>query len=123
MARQKREQNSKSMTPGKIIALILVLMLAGTDVFVILLAIALVVAPIAIPLFFYFQRKKHRQEHQRALENTTFTPCRQERAFDEQSRKLFCFHNDKAIHHVARGREIDPWERPDIDISKYQRKE
>ena len=35
---------------------------------------------------------------------------------------LVCFHKDKGEHHVARGKEIDPWDRPDIDISKYQRK-
>ena len=45
---------------------------------------------------------------------------RQER-FDECPQSLFCRHKDKAEHHVRRGREIDPWDRPDIDISKYQR--
>jgi len=43
-------------------------------------------------------------------------------SFDECPQPLFCFHKDKAIHHVRRGKEIDPWDRPDIDISKYQRK-
>lgn len=43
-------------------------------------------------------------------------------SFDECPEKLFCFHKDKAVHHVRRGKEIDPWDRPDIDISKYQRK-
>ena len=37
--------------------------------------------------------------------------------------KPICFPDDKAVHHVRRGKEIDPWDRPDIDISKYQRKE
>jgi len=41
---------------------------------------------------------------------------------DDCPKKLFCFHKDKGEHHVARGKEIDPWDRPDIDISKYQRK-
>ena len=45
---------------------------------------------------------------------------RQER-FDECPQPFFCRHKDKAIHHVRRGKEIDPWDRPDIDISKYQR--
>lgn len=31
-----------------------------------------------------------------------------------------CFHRDKGEHHLRRGKEIDPWDRPDIDISKYQ---
>ena len=43
-------------------------------------------------------------------------------AFDDCPKKLFCFHEDKGEHHVRKGREIDPWDRPDIDISKYQRK-
>lgn len=43
-------------------------------------------------------------------------------SFDECTQSFFCRHKDKAIHHVRRGKEIDPWDRPDIDISKYQRK-
>ena len=43
-------------------------------------------------------------------------------SFDECPQSIFCRHKDKAIHHVRRGKEIDPWDRPDIDISKYQRK-
>ena len=43
-------------------------------------------------------------------------------AFDDCPKSRFCFHKDKGEHHVVRGKEIDPWDRPDIDISKYQRK-
>jgi len=43
-------------------------------------------------------------------------------SFDECPQPFFCRHKDKAEHHVRRGKEIDPWDRPDIDISKYQRK-
>lgn len=43
-------------------------------------------------------------------------------AFDDCPKPLFCFHKDKGEHHVRRGKEIDPWDRPDIDISKYQRR-
>ena len=42
-------------------------------------------------------------------------------SFDECSQSFFCRHKDKSEHHVRRGKEIDPWDRPDIDISKYQR--
>ena len=42
-------------------------------------------------------------------------------SFDECPQPFFCRHRDKAVHHVRRGKEIDPWDRPDIDISKYQR--
>ena len=41
---------------------------------------------------------------------------------DDCPRPLICFHRDKGEHHVRKGREVDPWDRPDIDISKYQRK-
>ena len=42
-------------------------------------------------------------------------------SFDDCPQKIFCFHKDKGEHHVRKGKEIDPWDRPDIDISKYQR--
>jgi hypothetical protein len=45
-----------------------------------------------------------------------------QKSFDECSQPVFCRHSDKSEHHVRRGKEIDPWDRPDIDISKYQRK-
>ena len=53
----------------------------------------------------------------KAIESST-----RQQAFDDCPQSLFCFHKDKGEHHVARGREVDPWNRPDIDISKYQRK-
>ena len=43
-----------------------------------------------------------------------------QKSFDECPQSIFCRHKDKAVHHVRRGKEIDPWDRPDIDISKYQ---
>lgn len=43
--------------------------------------------------------------------------------FDDCPQPLFCFHKDKGEHHVVRGKEMDPWDRPDIDISKYQRRQ
>ena len=52
--------------------------------------------------------------------NTRYT-TRQDK-FDDCPQPLFCFHKDKGEHHVRKGKEIDPWDRPDIDISKYQRK-
>ena len=42
-------------------------------------------------------------------------------SFDECPQSFFCRHKDRAEHHVRRGKEIDPWDRPDIDIRKYQR--
>ena len=53
-------------------------------------------------------------------ESTTRYTTRQ-KSFDACPQSIFCRHKDKYEHHVRRGREIDPWDRPDIDISKYQR--
>ena len=122
MFRQNKERDSSRPGWIKLVAPIIVILLAEPEFFGMLLGIALVLSPIAIPLVIYFRRKKHREKHQSALENTTYNPCEREKAFDEKRRKIFCFHDDKAIHHVRRGKEIDPWDRPDIDISKYQRK-
>lgn len=126
MVKREKERGKKSSVAWQAIGLVATLVLAGGEFWEligILIGIALVLSPIIIPLVIYFRRKKHKTKHQSALEDTTFTTCAREKAFDEQSRKLFCFHKDKAEHHVARGKEIDPWDRPDIDISKYQRKE
>jgi len=123
MIRQENEKNKKKASPGKIIGLILVLLMAEPEFFGIILGIAVFLSPIGIVLFLVLRQKKHKEGHQRALENTTFGSCRQQKAFDERVQELFCRHKDKAIHHVGRGKEIDPWDRPDIDISKYQRKE
>lgn len=56
----------------------------------------------------------------RDLKKTT-PPARRKQPFVDCPTKLFCFHRDKGEHHVRHGREADPWDRPDIDISKYQR--
>ena len=107
-----------------------------------LAVIALFVAPgVVIPIgicvgigFLVYQSKKQngnisstRSGHS-ASTRTNYTSSaktsytRKQAAFDDCPRQLFCFHKDKGEHHVARGKEIDPWDRPDIDISKYQRK-
>ena len=87
-----------------------------------LIALALVLAPdVAVPVLIlagivyviFLVIKQKSQE-------TTYT--RTPKALDDCPKQLFCFHKDKGEHHVQRGKEIDPWDRPDIDISKYQRK-
>ena len=122
MIQQEKEQRRKGLTSGKLIGLAVIALLADPELFGALLGIALVLSPVVIPLVIYFRRKK-RRDGQQALQDTTYTAGAREWACEEGSRKRFCFHDDKAIHHVARGKEIDPWDRPDIDISKYQRKE
>jgi len=123
MIRQEKEHSPVRLTRGKLIGLVVIALFAMPELFAGLLVTALILSPVVIPLVFYFRRKKHKAEHQSALEDTTYTSCPREQAFDEKRQKLFCRHEDKAIHHVGRGKEIDPWDRPDIDISKYQRKE
>ena len=115
--------NRKRLTKGQLIGLIIVAIIAAPQLLVAVIAIALVASPVIVPLFIYLRRKKHKASHQRAITNTTYTACEEERAFDEKLQQRFCRHDDKAYHHVSRGKEIDPWDRPDIDISKYQRKE
>lgn len=57
----------------------------------------------------------------RTVTRTTTRYTTRQSSFDECPQPFFCRHKDKAVHHVRRGKEIDPWDRPDIDISKYQR--
>lgn len=64
--------------------------------------------------------KKQQSGSAKSGSSTRYTT--RQNSFDECPQSLFCRHKDKAIHHVRRGKEIDPWDRPDIDISKYQRK-
>ena len=86
-----------------------------------LIVLFLLFAPqIAIPLIIgYVIIKLVKDNVPSASAKTTYT--QKPASFDNCPKKLFCFHKDKGEHHVARGREIDPWDRPDIDISKYQR--
>lgn len=122
MIRQEKEYSPARLTWGKLIGLAVIALVAEPELLGEFVGLVLILSPVVIPLVIYFRRKKHRKEHQSALENTTYTICREEKAYLEESRK-FCRHKDKAIHHVGQGKEVDPWDRPDIDISKYQRKE
>lgn len=89
----------------------------------------LMVAPeITVPLgmvagviYVLFRAMKTYEKNMKQLQNTSY--ARKPEALDDCPKPLFCFHKDKGEHHVARGKEIDPWDRPDIDIRKYQRKE
>ena len=118
--RGRKEQNPL----GSILSIVLVLLIFSGELFTILgiiLLVALVAGAIALPIFL-IRRRKHITGHQKQLRNTTYDTCETRKAWDKRIQDLFCFHKDKAFHHVRRGREIDPWDRPDIDIRKYQRK-
>ena len=116
----------KNQNPlGSIISIAIVLLLFSGEALTILgiiLLVALVAGSIALPIFL-IRNRRHMMSHQKKLSHTSFNPCEQQKAWDERVQDLFCFHKDKSIHHVRRGKEIDPWDRPDIDIRKYQRKQ
>ena len=120
-SRRGKEQNPL----GSIIAVgIMLLLLSGNMLMI--LGIVLLVALVAGAIFlivWLIRRRMHVTGHQKLLKNTTYDSCQRQKAWDEKVQSLFCFHKDKAFHHVRRGKEIDPWDRPDIDISKYQRKQ
>lgn len=113
-----REQEKKKMTPGKWIAIAVVLLAAEPELFGTLLVIAIVVAIIVGPIYLLVKARKQTGN----TETKKPAPKRQSASLDERP-KSFCFHRDKGEHHVRKGKEIDPWDRPDIDISKYQRKQ
>ena len=94
-----------------------------------LVLVLLIVAPeITVPIgilagigYVVYQLVKAKASHTGSQKKITYT--RKAEALDDCLKQLFCFHKDKAEHHLSRGKEIDPWDRPDIDIRKYQRKE
>ena len=104
----------KKFNPGALIIIAVVLLASEPEFFAGLLTIAIFLGIIASPFIIIHLIKK----------NNGRTPAarRQQETFDECP-KPFCFHKDKGEHHVRKGKEIDPWDRPDIDIRKYQRRQ
>ena len=102
-----RERKNKSSSAGKLIPLIVVLLfLLPGELVGWLIALAVLLGP-ALAFIWYGVKKAG--------------GAKKEESFDDCPKPI-CFHRDKGIHHVRRGKEIDPWDRPDIDISKYQRR-
>lgn len=117
---QKKEK--KKLSLGQIIGLVVFLLaLEAPDLFATILLAVLLLGPIALVV--WLVRKYAKQDRSKEdIRNVTYT--RKAEALDDcRPKPLFCFHKDKGEHHVARGKEIDPWDRPDIDISKYQRRQ
>lgn len=99
-------EEKKKQSNGKFLGLIIFLMISQPMLFI----------PMAIfggIIYLAVKAITHQQ--------STPKQSRQEK-FDDCPQRLFCFHKDKGEHHVRKGKEIDPWDRPDIDISKYQRR-
>ena len=103
-----RERKNKSNPHiGKIIGIVLALNFLPAEV------IALIVFIGIVGFLFYLGFKSAKAKGN--------TPKRVPDNFDDCPKPI-CFHKDKGEHHVRKGKEIDPWDRPDIDISKYQRR-
>lgn len=102
------QKKKKKLSPGQIIAIVIAVALFAPQLFYVVLILGI----IALPIYAAYRISKSKGS----------TPKRTPDKFDECPQPLFCFHNDKAEHHVRKGKEIDPWDRPDIDISKYQHK-
>lgn len=115
---RKQNNGKKKLSPGAVIAIIAVLAFIDSDLIAVLLALAIMLSPfIVIFLLIRHGKKKGRN-------SAPGRPApRQQNILLDDCPKPFCFHKDKGEHHVRRGREIDPWDRPDIDISKYQRRQ
>ena len=107
----KRKQKSKEeQMISKVLAGIVLLSALSSEIggFVLLIAAVGVLAYIGFRI-----GKKSRRTPKQKSQQIPFDDCP----------KPICFHKDKGEHHVRRGKEIDPWDRPDIDISKYQRRQ
>ena len=107
-----RERRNKSDPKSTLISLaVLLLFLLPTQIIAILVIAAILILPV---VFLVIRSKKNTRTASTYKKETV-------QAFDDCP-KTFCFHRDKGEHHLKKGKEIDPWDRPDIDISKYQRK-
>lgn len=107
----ERNRNRKSNPKSAIVTILLVLFfLLPTQVVAMLVVIAIFAAPIVLLVSASLRRSGSSSRKQNSV------------PFDDCPQPFFCFHRDKGEHHVRKGREIDPWDRPDIDISKYRRR-
>ena len=111
-------RKKKSSPLSWLTAVLAVLFLNGGAEFLgIVLQLLIVLAVIAAPFLIIFaivRASKRRSAGSKPQPRRTA-------AFDDCPKPI-CFHRDKGEHHVRKGKEMDPWDRPDIDISKYQRR-
>ena len=113
----RERKNKSSSLPGKIIALVIVALSVLPEE---MMALVIGLAVIGGLGYVGFRIAKKAFASPRQERNTSVTRNRD--VFDDCP-KTFCFHKDKGEHHLRKGKEIDPWDRPDIDISKYQRRQ
>ena len=102
-----RKENSKSAWAGMAISLMLMVP-------------PLIPVAILVGIFWLIVKAASKPRPSSMTPSTRYST--RQSSFDECPQSIFCRHKDKSEHHIRRGKEIDPWDRPDIDISKYQRK-
>lgn len=112
-----RERKNKSTFPGKIIAIVIVALSILPEEMIALVIGLAVIGGIGYVGFLIAKKMVKAPRRERN------TPAKRNRDVFDDCPKSFCFHRDKGEHHLRKGREIDPWDRPDIDISKYQRRQ
>jgi len=92
----------------------------GAVIFMLLVTPSLIPLAIFVGIIWFVIKVLSKPQNAPKTSSTRYTTP--QKSFDECPQSIFCRHTDKSEHHVRRGKEIDPWDRPDIDISKYQRK-
>lgn len=107
----RTREKQKKPNIGSIIALLIAFAALDAEI----LAVVVAIAMLAIPVYVVYRVVKAGKNRSASRRPENFDDC--------PSPLRFCFHKDKGEHHVVRGREMDPWDRPDIDISKYQRRQ
>lgn len=107
----RNRERQKKPNLGSILALLIAFAALDGEMLAVLVGIAVIAIPVYV-VFRVIKAKKNRPYNRRP-ENSDNCP----------NLLQLCFHKDKGEHHVVRGKEVDPWDRPDIDISKYQRKQ
>lgn len=107
----RTREKQKKPNIGTIIALLIAFAALDSE----MLAVIVVVAMLALPGYFVYRIVKATKGRTNTRRRSNFDDC--------PNFLQLCFHKDKGEHHVVRGKEMDPWDRPDIDISKYQRKQ
>ena len=107
----RTREKQKKPNIGSIIALLVALAALDGE----MLAIIVGLAMLALPVYIVYRVAKAKKG-----KTNTRRPANSD---DCPNFLQLCFHKDKGEHHVVRGKEMDPWDRPDIDISKYQRRQ
>lgn len=117
MAKFRNDQKKPNV--GTIVIFVIALVVMMPELFAVLATLAVFAAVLGGPFLIAYRAKKKGS----ASDKRRMPPAQRQSFPVDDCPKPICFHKDKGEHHVKRGKEIDPWDRPDIDISKYQRRQ